>query len=321
MTPPKAAAIIPPELSPYVEINPKAWGALGADAQMTLTEEELRGLRGINSPISMEEVSRIYLPISRLLRMYVSATQELYTATSRFLGHPAERVPYVIGLAGSVAVGKSTSARILQTLLAGWANAPRVDLLTTDGFLYPNDVLAERGLMHRKGFPESYDLGKLLRFVSDIKAGAPSVACPVYSHVTYDIIPDAEQVIEHPDVVIVEGLNILQSHTHTADASRVFVSDFFDFTIYLDADEPLLRRWYIRRFLLLRDTAFRDPSSYFHRYAHLSDAQAIELATEIWETINLKNLHENVLPTRDRADLILRKGDDHTIDRIRLRKL
>lgn len=297
-----------------------AWSALRADARMTLNEDDLEALRGINSAIDLEEVATVFLPLSRLLNLYFSATQQLYNTTSTFLGHNDKPVPYIIGLAGSVAVGKSTAARILRTLLSRWPNSPRVDLVTTDGFLWPNEVLAERGLMRKKGFPESYDQGRILRFVSDIKAGKPRVSCPVYSHVTYDIVPGEEQVIEQPDILIFEGLNVLQS-SRSRSPSRVFVSDFFDFSIYVDASEDDLRKWYIQRFLTLRDTAFKSPESYFNRYASLTDAEAIAFAESIWSEINAVNLHENIEPTRERADLILCKGSDHIYQQVMLRKI
>ena len=287
---------------------------------MTLNEDDLEALRGINSAIDLEEVATVFLPLSRLLNLYFSATQQLYNTTSTFLGHNDKPVPYIIGLAGSVAVGKSTAARILRTLLSRWPNSPRVDLVTTDGFLWPNEVLAERGLMRKKGFPESYDQGRILRFVSDIKAGKPRVSCPVYSHVTYDIVPGEEQVIEQPDILIFEGLNVLQS-SRSRSPSRVFVSDFFDFSIYVDASEDDLRKWYIQRFLTLRDTAFKSPESYFNRYASLTDAEAIAFAESIWSEINAVNLHENIEPTRERADLILCKGSDHIYQQVMLRKI
>lgn len=307
-------------LSPYMTFGRSAWSALRADARMTLNEDDLEALRGINSAIDLEEVATVFLPLSRLLNLYFSATQQLYNTTSTFLGHNDKPVPYIIGLAGSVAVGKSTAARILRTLLSRWPNSPRVDLVTTDGFLWPNEVLAERGLMRKKGFPESYDQGRILRFVSDIKAGKPRVSCPVYSHVTYDIVPGEEQVIEQPDILIFEGLNVLQS-SRSRSPSRVFVSDFFDFSIYVDASEDDLRKWYIQRFLTLRDTAFKSPESYFNRYASLTDAEAIAFAESIWSEINAVNLHENIEPTRERADLILCKGSDHIYQQVMLRKI
>lgn len=271
----------------------------------------------------MDEVSQIYLPLSRLLSLYVSDAQKLHEITHTFLGTLADKVPYIIGIAGSVAVGKSTTARIIQALLARWPNHPRVDLVTTDGFLYPNHVLQQRGLMERKGFPESYDVRRLIRFLADIKSGRSEVAAPVYSHLLYDIVPGQTQMVRRPDIVIVEGLNVLQASSIASIryAPRMFVSDFFDFSIYVDAAEDHIRQWYIERFHKLRKTAFRDPSSFFHRFAELSDEEAVETASRIWREINSKNLLENIFPTRERASLIMKKGEDHRVERVRLRKL
>ena len=289
---------------------------------MTLTQADLDELRGLNDRVDLAEVEAIYLPLSRLLNLYVQATQGLFRATNNFL-HIAERkVPYVIGMAGSVAVGKSTTARVLQRLLARWPKHPRVDLVTTDGFLLPNSVLEREGLMTRKGFSESYDLPTLLRFMSDIKAGERNVTAPLYSHLTYDVLKDERLTIDQPDILIVEGLNVLQTGRPPRDGRGIpNVSDFFDFSIYLDADVGDLRKWYIDRFFSLRDGAFRSPKSYFHRYAALSDLEAHETAARIWQTINLVNLRENLLPTRPRADLVLRKGADHFVRSVFLRKL
>lgn len=284
---------------------------------MTMREPELDQLRGINERIDMDEVAAIYLPLSRLLNLYVSATQDLHKVSATFLGAMAPKVPYVIGIAGSVAVGKSTFARILQALLARWPDHPKVDLITTDGFLHPNRVLDERGLMHRKGFPESYDTRELLRVLREIKSGRTHVEAPVYSHVVYDIVDDEIVVIERPDIVILEGLNVLQ----TGDASTEFVSDYFDFSIYLDAAESDIENWYIERFLTLRESVFQNPDSFFRNYAALSDDEAVDTAHGIWQQINGRNLRENIAPTRDRASLILRKRKDHRIDRIQLRRL
>jgi type I pantothenate kinase len=309
-------------LSPYVRFDRAQWARLRADTPLTLSEADLAHLRGLNERVSLAEVEAVYLPLSRLLNLYVAATQNLYRATATFLGNPAAKVPFLIGLAGSVAVGKSTAARILRALLARWPEHPRVALVTTDGFLWPNAVLQERGLMKRKGFPESYDRRTLLRFVHDLKAGEPRVVGPVYSHLVYDIVPDGHIVVEHPDIVIIEGLNVLQGGSPgDPDNPRVFVSDFFDFTVYVDAEVAHARLWYLERFLTLRETAFKDPSSYFHRYARLSDAEAIATASGIWADINEPNLRQNILPTRERADLILRKDADHRVEEVRLRKL
>jgi type I pantothenate kinase len=270
----------------------------------------------------MEEIEEIYLPLSRLLSLYVAATQRLFLAQRGFLSTEDAKTPYVVGVAGSVAVGKSTTARVLQALLARWPNMPKVDLVTTDGFLYPNAVLERDHLLERKGFPESYDLPALLRFLYDIKAGRRPVQAPVYSHLIYDVVPHQFIEIERPDILIVEGLNVLQTSRLPRDGKAIpFVSDFFNFSVYLDADEDVLMQWYVDRFLALRETAFRDPKSYFHRYAQLSDGDAVATATSIWKQINLVNLHENILPTRQRADLILTKQKNHTVQQVALRKL
>lgn len=303
-------------VSRFIEFSRAGWARLRAATPLPLSEAQLRGLVGVNERMSLAEVADIYLPLSRLLNLYVAATQKLHEATATFLGSTAPRLPFVIGLAGSVAVGKSTTSRVLQALLARWPGHPHVDLVTTDGFLWPRRVLDARGLMERKGFPESYDVRRLLRFMADLKSGAPEVCAPVYSHLTYDIVEGEFQVVRQADVVIVEGLNVLQTGT-----GPMFVSDFFDFSIYVDANEADIEQWYIERFLTLQETVFRNPSSYFHRYADLTSEDAVETARTLWQTINLPNLRHNVLPTRERAHLILEKGRDHAVRRVRLRRL
>ena len=310
-------------LSPYRIFSRDEWAKLRADAPMTLTADEVVQLQSLNDPISLDEVAAIYLPLSRLLSLYVAATQGLFKATQRFLlAEKDAKVPYIIGVAGSVAVGKSTTARVLKALLARWPNTPKVDLVTTDGFLLPNAELTRLGLMERKGFPESYDTGKLLHFLADIKAGKRNVKAPLYSHLVYDVVPGEETTVDRPDILIVEGLNVLQPARMPKDGTAIpFVSDFFDFSVYIDADEADLHRWYVNRFLRLRHTAFRDPLSYFRRYAELPEAEAINIAEGLWNRINLLNLQENIIPTRQRASLILKKGASHRIETVALRRL
>jgi type I pantothenate kinase len=310
------------DLSPYRRFTREEWAALRADAPLTLTSEDVGRLRSLNDPISLEEIIAIYLPLSRLLSLYVAATQGLFKATQRFLHAGDGKVPYIIGLAGSVSAGKSTTARVLTALLSRWTNTPKVQLVTTDGFLLPNAELERLGLMQRKGFPESYETSALVRFLSRVKAGEGNVPAPVYSHLVYDVIPGDTVTVDRPDILIVEGLNVLQPpRSIRAGHESAFVSDFFDFSIYLDAEESMLRTWYVDRFMRLRETAFKDPKSYFRKYAENNEAEALEVANQLWEQINLVNLRENILPTRPRAGLILRKGADHTIKEVELRKL
>lgn len=308
--------------SRYKTFNREQWKALRAHTPLLLTEEELHALRGINESVSIREVEDIFVPLSRFLNLHVAAVQHLYEAKREFMGAPAapESVPYIIGIAGSVAVGKSTFSRVLRATLARWPDHPHVALVTTDGFLHPNAILEARGLMQRKGFPESYDQRRLLQFLADVKSGESVVTAPVYSHLHYDIVSGSLQRIERPDILIIEGLNVLQS-PESRDGSRMFVSDFFDFSIYLDAGEEVIASWYIKRFLRLRETVFQNASSYFHRYADLTEAEAIETASRIWEEINLKNLRENIGPTRERAHLILEKDADHLVENVRMRRV
>ena len=282
--------------SPHRTFSRAEWAALRADTPMTLTPDEIVRLRSLNDQLDIAEIEEIYLPLSRALSLYVRATQGLFKAQQRFLGTEDGKLPYIIGIAGSVAVGKSTTARVLQALLRRWTNVPKVDLVTTDGFLFPNAVLAHKGLMERKGFPESYDLRALLQFLTDIKAGRRPSGAPIYSHLTYDIVPGEWMVVDRPDILIVEGLNVLQAGPLPEDGKGIaFVSDYFDFSIYIDADEEVLLDWYVDRFLTLRKSAFADPRSFFHRFAQLSDSDAIATAKGIWTTINLVNLRENIL--------------------------
>ncbi len=307
--------------SPWVDLDRMAWARLSASTPLPLTAADVTRLRGLGDPIDLAEVDAVYRPLSRLLDLYVQATRGLHTATSTFLREDAGRTPFVIGIAGSVAVGKSTTARILRELMVRWPATPHVELITTDGFLYPNAELARRGLMDRKGFPESYDRRRLVRFLATVKAGAAEVCAPVYDHLTYDIVPDAQVAVRRPDVLIVEGLNVLQPARPGVGGSSLAVSDFFDLSIYVDARTPDVRQWYVDRFLSLRQTAFARPESYFHRYADLTDEEARARAGQIWDTINAPNLVENILPTRSRATLVLTKAADHTVRRVRMRKL
>ncbi|HMO29575.1 type I pantothenate kinase [Enterovirga sp.] len=311
------------DLSPYLQFARNEWAQLRADTPLTLSAEEVNQLQSLNDPVSLDEVVAIYLPLSRLLALYVEAAQGLFHATQNFLHVGGNgKVPYIIGVAGSVAVGKSTTARILKALLARWPKTPKVDLITTDGFLRPNAELERLGIMQKKGFPESYDIQRLLRFLHDIKAGKAQVAAPLYSHLVYDVVPGEVTLVERPDILIVEGLNVLQPARLPRDGAAIpYVSDYFDFSIYLDADEEDLHRWYLHRFMRLRNTAFRDPLSYFRRYASLSEKEAFAFAEGLWERINLVNLQENILPTRQRASLILRKGASHRIEQVSLRRL
>lgn len=310
------------QFSPYRYFTRAEWARLRADTPMTLVQRDLEALSGIIEELSLEEVEQIYLPLSRLLNLYVAAAQELHHASAKFLGHRDGKVPFIIGCAGSVAVGKSTTARVLRALLARWPDHPRVDLITTDGFLWPNRELEQRGLMHRKGFPESFDTARLLNFLADVKSGKEKVEAPVYSHFHYDIIPGQTVAIDRPDILIVEGLNVLQPARLPKGGEAIpFVSDFFDFSIYLDADPEVIESWYVERFMRLRRTAFRDPAAYFHRYASLTDEAARARALEIWNTINRVNLDENILPTRQRSRLILSKGPNHRIESVSLRRL
>ena len=304
------------ETAAYMSFDRSEWAALRANTPLTLSARDLQILRSVNEEVSLDEVVEAYLPLSRLLNLHVAAQRNLASVKDAFLGRPAGHPPYVIAVAGSVAVGKSTFARILRTLIARWPDRPKVELITTDGFLHPNAVLQERGLMTRKGFPESYDMRRMIRFLADIKSGEGEVAAPLYSHMAYDIVPGENQVIKHPDVLIFEGLNVLQS-----GAFPVLASDFFDFSVYLDAEEANIEAWFLERFLLLQKTAFRDEAAFFNRYKDLSQEEAIAFARNVWRTINLPNLRENIVPTRERASVILSKRPDHTLGEVRLRRM
>ena len=310
------------DLSPYRLFSREEWANLRADTPLTLTANDLRNLQSLNDPISLDDVIEIYLPLSRLLSLYVAATQGLFKATQRFLLAQDGKVPYIIAVAGSVAAGKSTTARILKALLSRWPNTPKVELVTTDGFLMPNAELQRQGLMERKGFPESYDAPAILKFLARVKAGERNVEAPLYSHLVYDVLPDDRVVIDRPDILIFEGINVLQGPGKARAGKPIpFVSDFFDFTVYIDAAEADLHRWYVERFMRLRLTAFRDPKSFFKRYADLSEEEALAVANGLWERINLVNLRENIVPSRPRASLIMRKGSGHRIEEVALRKL
>ena len=307
-------------LTPYFSFNRQQWADLRNAVPLTLDESDIAKLRGINDRLTLEEVQDIYLPLSRMLNLYVKARQGRTEVTQQFIGKRSENVPYIIGIAGSVAVGKSTTARLLKTLLERWPEHPKVELVTTDGFLYPNQVLNKRNIMHKKGFPESYDIRRLVEFVADVKSCKPHVEAPVYSHLVYDVT-DEVTLVEQPDILIIEGLNVLQSGMdYPHDPHRVFISDFLDYSIYVDAQPELLKTWYIERFLTFRQGAFQDPDSYFHHFTLLSDEDAIKRASDVWDQINGKNLVENILPTRERAGLVLEKGANHLVQTIKLRK-
>jgi type I pantothenate kinase len=305
------------EATRYLEFSRDEWRVLRAATPLTIREKDLEALRGINDRINLDEVADVYLPLTRLLNLYVSAAQNLHKVAATFLGTIAPKVPYVIGVAGSVAVGKSTFSRVLQALLSRWPDHPKVDLVTTDGFLHPNRILEARGIMNRKGFPESYDTRRLIRFLREVKSGAPEVRAPLYSHVVYDIVDDQQLIVRQPDILILEGLNVLQA----GGTSPEFVSDYFDFSIYIDADEADVEAWYVERFMKLRETVFQDPQSYFRHFANLNDDEARSIARAIWADINGKNLVENILPTRERAALVLHKTADHRVTSVELRKL
>lgn len=309
------------KFSPYLEFSRSAWSAFRQNTPLTLSEGELAALKGQNESVSMAEVEDIYLPLSRLLNLYVDASQGLYHVTTRFLGHPEPKVPYIIGVAGSVAVGKSTTSRLLQALLSQWPSRPRVEIITTDGYLYPTAVLEKKGILARKGFPESYNLREILRFLSDLKAGRRHLKVPIYSHHFYDTL-DEYQLIDQPDIVIVEGLNVLQVGTPpNTKQPQLFVSDFFDFSIYVDAPTAMIKTWYLARFALFRDRAKDDPKAFFHQFTKMSEPEALAFAEQVWQDTNQVNLTENILPFRERARLILDKSADHTVARVLLRKI
>ena len=305
------------DIARFERFDRQEWAALRAQTPLTIREKDLEALRGINDQLDLDEVTAVYLPLTRLLNLYVSATQSLHRVSTTFLGTIAPKLPYIIGVAGSVAVGKSTLARLLQALLSRWPEHPRVELITTDGFLFPNAELEARGIMDRKGFPESYDTQSLLGFLRAVKSGEPEVTAPIYSHVIYDVLPDRHEIVHQPDILILEGLNVLQVDSYANE----FVSDYFDFSIYLDADESLIESWFIERFHALRRTVFQDPQSFFKHFADLTDEQATMLAGQIWESINGRNLRENIAPTKGRASLVIEKGADHRVTDVFLRKL
>ena len=309
------------KITPFLTFDRQQWAELRKSVPLKLTEQDLKPLLGFNEELSLEEVSTIYLPLARLINYYIDENIKRQEVLHKFLDVESPKVPYIISLTGSVSVGKSTSARILQALLSEWPEKRKVDLITTDGFLYPLETLQERNLMKKKGFPESYDIHRLIEFVSDIKSGKRHVKAPIYSHLTYDIIPDKYNEVDQPDIVILEGLNMLQSGMNYPHSPHsVFVSDFVDFSIYVDADESLLKEWYIHRFLKFRRSAFTDPNSYFHHYSKLTQEEAVQTASTIWDEINGLNLKQNILPSRERANLILVKGEDHAIETVKLRK-
>ena len=304
--------------TPFLSFNREQWAELRKSVPLKLTEQDLKPLLGFNEDLSLDEVSTIYLPLTRLINYYIDENLHRQTVLHRFLGRNNAKTPYIISIAGSVAVGKSTSARILQSLLSHWPTERKVDLITTDGFLYPLDKLKQDNLLQKKGFPVSYDTSKLIRFLADVKSGKSNVTAPIYSHLTYDIILDEFNVVDKPDILILEGLNVLQ--TGNNKTNQTFVSDFVDFSIYVDAEEKLLKEWYIKRFLKFRESAFNDPNSYFKHYASLSKEEAITTASKIWDEINGLNLNQNILPTRERANLILTKGENHQVELVKLRK-
>lgn len=310
------------DLAPYHHFSRTEWSMFRADEPMTLTADDIERLRALNDPLSFEEAEEIYLPLARLLSLYVEAIQSLHHASTRFLGTDNRKVPFIIGVAGSVAVGKSTTARVLKALMSRWASSPKVDLITTDGFLFPNAELQKRGIFDRKGFPESYDRARFVQFLAEVKSGHAKIAVPTYSHLVYDVVPGEEIVVDRPDILIVEGLNILQPGELPRTGKPIlFASDFLDFSIYLDADEADLRTWFMERFGRLRETAFRDPTSFFHKFATMSEEEARDFGLWAWEKINLPNLLDNILPTRGRADLILKKGRSHKIEHVSLRRV